>query len=177
MRILAWIGLAAAMAAAPAAAEVVDAQPYGFKVESKADVAAPADKVWAAIGQPAGWWNSQHSWSGDAKNLSLELKPGGCFCEAFPHGGGVRHMTVVFVHPDKQLVLEGALGPLLFSGTSGHLVWALAEKDGHTMVTETFYAGGYFQGGLDKLAGPVDGVLTEQLGRLKSYVETGKPTP
>ena len=65
----------------------------------------------------------------------------------------------------------------MFSGASGHLVWSLAEKDGHTTLTQTYYVGGYYPGGLDKLAPAVDGVLTQQLGRLKLYVETGKPTP
>jgi hypothetical protein len=57
------------------------------------------------------------------------------------------------------------------------LVWSLAEKDGRTTLTQIYFVGGYFPGGLDKLAPAVDGVLGEQLARLKSYVETGKPTP
>ena len=68
------------------------------------------------------------------------------------------------------------MGPLMFSGTSGHLIWKLDEQDGHTVLTQTYYVGGYFQGGLDKLAPAVDDVLAEQLSRLKLYVETGKPT-
>jgi hypothetical protein len=35
--------------------------------------------------------------------------------------------------------------------------------------------GGYAKGGLENLAGPVDGVLGEQVRRLAKYVETGKP--
>jgi uncharacterized protein YndB with AHSA1/START domain len=169
------MALAGALAvAAPAAADVVDAQPYGFKVESKADVAAPPDKVWAALGRIGRWWSPDHTWSHDAANLSLELKVGGCFCETFP-GGGVRHQAVVYVKPGETLVLDGAMGPMMFSGTGGRTIWSLAAAGGHTTVTETFYAGGYFPGGLDKLAPVVDRVFTEQLHRLKSYVETGKP--
>jgi hypothetical protein len=172
-----WAMLAAGLALAGAArAEVVDANTAGFQVKQTAQIAAPAGKVWAALGQVGGWWDSQHSWSHDAKNLTLELKPGGCWCEALP-GGGVRHMTVIFAQPEKSAILDGTLGPLMFSGASGHLVWSLADKDGHTTLTQTYYVGGYFPGGLDKLAPAVDGVLGEQLGRLKSYVETGKPTP
>jgi hypothetical protein len=81
------------------------------------------------------------------------------------------------VAPGKSAILDGALGPLMFSGAAGHLVWSLEEKAGHTTLTQTYYVGGYYPGGLDKLAPAVDEVLGEQVGRLKSYVETGKPVP
>ena len=130
-------GLAAMAAsvvlAGGARAEVVDATPAGFQVKETAEIAAPAAKVWAALGQVGGWWNSAHSWSHDAKNLTLELKPGGCWCEALPDGGGARHMAVIFVAPGKTAILDGTLGPLMFSGATGHLVWSLAEKDGYTL--------------------------------------------
>ena len=174
------IGLAAGIAALAlsgmAGADIVEASPTGFQVKQTAEIAAPAAKVWAALGEVGSWWNSQHSWSGDAKNLTLELKAGGCWCEAnLPGGGAAHHMTVLMVMPGKTAVLDGSLGPLMFSGAAGHLVWQLAEKDGKTTLVQTYYVGGYFPGGLDKLAGPVDGVMSEQLGRLKAYVETGKP--
>ena len=176
MRMMAWAALAVGSALSGGArADVVEAQPGGFQVKETAEIAAPADKVWASLGQIGAWWNPEHSWSGDAKNLTLELKPGGCLCEALSHGGGVRHLTVVLVSTGKTAILEGALGPLIFSGGAGHLVWSLAEKDGHTALTQTYYMGGYFPGGFDKIAPAVDGVLTDQIHRLKAYVETGKP--
>jgi hypothetical protein len=84
---------------------------------------------------------------------------------------------VIFTQPAKTAIMDGTLGPLMFSGAAGHLVWRLEEKDGATTLTQSYYVGGYFPGGLDKLAPAVDGVLTEAMGRLKRYVETGKPTP
>jgi hypothetical protein len=173
-----WAMMAAMLALAGAArADVVDANAGGFQVKETVEVAAPAAKVWTSLGQVGAWWDGEHSWSHDAKNLSLELKPGGCWCEALPNSGGARHMTVIFTQPGKTAIMDGTLGPLMFSGAVGHLVWALAAQGGHTTLTQTYYVGGYFQGGLDKLAPAVDGVLTQQLGRLKLYVETGKPTP
>jgi hypothetical protein len=173
-----WAAVAVGFALAGAArGEVVDANAGGFQVKQTIEIAAPATKVWTSLGQVGGWWDSQHSWSHDARNLTLELKPGGCWCEVLPDGGGARHMTVIFTQPAKTAIMEGTLGPLMFSGAAGHLLWGIAEKDGRTTLTQTYYVGGYFQGGLDKLAPAVDGVLTEQLGRLKSYVETGKPEP
>jgi uncharacterized protein YndB with AHSA1/START domain len=160
-----------------AGATVVEASPAGFQVMQKVEIAAPAAKVWTALGKIGAWWNGQHSWSGDAHNLSLALTPGGCLCETFPHGGGARHMVVVLVSPDKTVILEGALGPLVFSGVAARLVWNISEADGRTTLTQIYYAGGYYQGGLDKMAPPVDEVLTDQISRLKAYVETGKPAP
>ncbi|MFI4935848.1 MAG: SRPBCC family protein [Caulobacterales bacterium] len=159
-----------------ARADVIDSQPGGFQVEEKVEIAAPADRVWTALGQFGGWWSSEHSWSKDARNLSLDLKAGGCLCETLPGGGGVQHMRVIYAQQGKMAILDGTLGPLMFSGAAGHLVWSLEEKDGHTTLTQDYYVGGYRKGGLGAaLAIPVDGVLTLQLGRLKSFVETGKP--
>src|ERR1700676_2602993 len=101
-----WMALAAGLAlAGTTRAEVVDASAAGFQVKQTAEIAAPADKVWTALRQVGGWWSSEHSWSHDAKNLTLELKPGGCWCEALPGGGGVRHMTVIFAAPGKSAIL------------------------------------------------------------------------
>jgi uncharacterized protein YndB with AHSA1/START domain len=173
-------GVAAVVAglalSAAARAEVVDAQSGGFEVKQTVEIAAPAAKVWTAFGQLGDWWNGAHSWSQNAKNLSLELKPGGCLCETLPNGGWVRHLAVVFIAPGKSAVMEGTLGPLLFSGGDGHLVWSLKETDGHTTLTQTYVVGGYFPGGFDKIAPAVDGVMTDQIVRLKHYVETGKPS-
>jgi hypothetical protein len=171
LAMLAAVGLASSVRA-----DVVDMNGVGFQVKETAEIAAPAAKVWAALGQIGSWWNSKHSWSGDARNLTLELKSGACLCEALPDGGGAHHMTVIFAAPGKTAILDGTLGPLMYSGTAGHLVWSLAEQDGKTTLTQTYYVGGYMQGGLENLAPAVDGVLGEQLVRLKRYVETGKPT-
>ncbi|HWA63169.1 MAG TPA: SRPBCC domain-containing protein [Caulobacteraceae bacterium] len=167
---------AAALALAGAArAEVVDAQPNGFEVRQSVTIAAPPAKVWAALVQPGQWWNSAHSWSGDAKNLRLDARAGGCWCETLPNGGGAAHLRVIYVEPGKALRLEGALGPFQFSGATGHLVWTLKEDAGKTVLTQTYDLGGYMQGGLGTHAPAVDGVLTDAITRLKAFVETGKP--
>ena len=178
MKAIGLAALAALGAVGLARAEVTDASPSGFQVQESAQIAAPADRVWTSLGQIGRWWNPQHTWSGKAENLRLDLAAGGCLCEALANGtGAARHMWVIFSVPGKTAILDGTLGPLMFSGTSGHLVWTLAEKDGKTTLTQSYYVGGYFKGGLDKLAPAVDGVLSDQLARLKAYVETGKPTP
>jgi len=157
-----------------AKAEVVDATPGGFQVRQSVEIAAPAAKVWASLVQPALWWDGRHTWSGSAANLSLAAASGGCFCERLPGGGSVVHLSTVHAAPNAKLILFGALGPLQTTGAAGHLAFLLSEKDGKTTVTLTYDVGGYMKGGLDKIAAPVDGVLGQQVTRLKAQVETGK---
>lgn len=171
-----WISVAAlALTATAARAEVMDATPGGFQVKHAVEIAAPANKVWASLLQPATWWDSSHTWSGSASNLSLAAASGGCFCERLPGGGSVLHMSTVYAQPGQKLTLFGALGPLQSSGAAGHMSFGLAETDGKTTLTVTYDVGGYMKGGLDSIAGPVDGVIGQQVARLKSQIETGKP--
>ena len=158
-----------------ARAEVIDSQAGGFEVGHGVNIAAPPAKVWAALGHVGAWWDPRHSLSGDARNLTLDLKLGGCFCEALANGGGARHMSVVKVQPGAVVVLEGALGPLQDTGAMGHMTWTLRDMGGKTRITVKYDVGGYIGGGVDKWAAPVDAVLTNQIERLKLYVETGKP--
>lgn len=171
----AWI-IAAALAASAvgARAEVVDATPGGFEVRREVEIAAPVARVWAVMLQPASWWDSRHTWSGSAANLSLAAASGGCFCERLSGGGSVLHMSTVHAAPNQKLVLFGALGPLQSSGAAGHLAFVLVETDGRTRLTATYDVGGYMKGGLDKIAAPVDGVIGLQVARLKAQVETGQ---
>jgi uncharacterized protein YndB with AHSA1/START domain len=168
------IGLAAAFALAGAArAEVVDAQPNGFQVRNSVEIAAPADLVWKTMISPGQWWSSDHTFTGDAKNIRLEPTIGGCFCEIKGQGASAT-MRVSFVDPGKELDLWGAIGPLSRLGVAGGWTLVLTPNGARTKVTWTYSAGGYAPGGLDKVAAPVDGVFRQQLGRLKAYVETGK---
>jgi len=158
-----------------ARAEVVDAQAGGFEVRQSLHIAASPDQVYAALLQIGRWWDSAHTFSGDAAHLTLEPSAGGCFCESLPGGGSAAHMRVVLAQPGKALRLEGVLGPLQALGDTGHLTWRLAPKDGGTDLVQTYDVGGYAPGGLNPLAVPVDRVLGEQAARLKRWVETGKP--
>lgn len=173
MKLLAAAALVSVLLAGSARAEVTDRSEAGFEVVEKATIGAAPAKVWSALMRPARWWSSQHSWSGDAKNFSID--PDGCFCERLPKGA-VRHMTITYADGVSQLRMFGALGPLQFTGASGHLGVVLKAVGATTEVTFSYDVGGYAKGGLAKtFAGPVDQVLGEQLVRLKAFVETGKP--
>jgi hypothetical protein len=120
------------------------------------------------------WWNSMHTFSGGAHNLSIEDKAMGCFCEKLPGGGSVRHMVVVYADPGKKLVLSGALGPLQSIAATGSMTIQLAPAGGATKLTVGYAVTGYLAAGMNTWAAPVDSVLTEQFTRLKSLIETGK---
>ncbi|HEV7384384.1 MAG TPA: SRPBCC family protein [Phenylobacterium sp.] len=174
MKGLMGLALAAALLGGVARAEVTDKSAAGFEVTEKATIAAPPSKVWDSLMHPARWWASDHTWSGDAKNLSFD--PSGCFCETLKKGG-VRHMMVIYADGATALRLSGGLGPLQFTGASGVLGFALKDAGaGKTDLVVTYDVGGYAKGGLaETYAAPVDKVLSEQVARLKKAVETGKP--
>ncbi len=157
-------------------AEIIDSSATGFLARSRVVINSTPDKVYKTIvGQVGNWWNADHTYSGDAGNLSIDARPGGCFCEKLPDSGGVQHMTVIFASPGKTLRLSGGLGPLQGSGLSGVLTLSLDTLDQKTTLELVYSVGGFFQGGLQVITGPVDQVLLEQITRLKTYIETGRP--
>ncbi len=157
--------------------EVVDSAANGFTVKTTITIKAAPDAVYRQIIHVGDWWDSAHTFSGDAHNLSIEEKPMGCWCEKLPQGG-VRHMEVVFLSPGKKLVLIGGLGPLQSMATTGSMTFQLSPAEGGgTKLEVTYTVAGYLAAGLNNLAAPVDGVLGQQIGRLKNLMETGKAVP
>jgi uncharacterized protein YndB with AHSA1/START domain len=158
-----------------AAAEVTAVGPGGFEVRELMHVAAPPAAVYAALITPARWWDSQHSYSGKAANLTLDAKAGGCWCERLTDGGSALHLTVVYAAPGKGLRLRGALGPLQAMGVEGAMSFSLKAGNDGTDLTVTYAVGGYAKDGFDNLSRAVDGVLGEQVARLHRLIETGAP--
>jgi uncharacterized protein YndB with AHSA1/START domain len=163
------------MGALPASATVVDVAPNGFTIQVTAHIAAPTAKVYAGLITPARWWSSDHTFSGDADNLSLDAKAGGCWCEKLPHGGSVMHLTVVFADPGKMLRLRGALGPFQGYGVDGAMTWTLKASGDGTDLSVAYVLGGYNKGGFEELSQGADSVLTEQVARVKRFIESGSP--
>jgi uncharacterized protein YndB with AHSA1/START domain len=156
-------------------AEVTDAATNGFTLRETAHIKASPDKVYAAITMPSLWWSSAHTFSGSARNLTLDARAGGCWCESLPNGGSVQHLTVVMAAPGKTLRLRGALGPFQTMAVDGAMVWTLAPGDGGTDLTLTYTLAGYVKDGFGEIAKGADGVLAEQVQRLTAYLETGSP--
>ncbi len=158
--------LLACLLPAPAAAEVKSASAGSFSLEHRASVRLPPAELFARFGQIGSWWDPQHSYSGQAGNLTLELKAGGCFCERLPNGGGIEHLRVVYVEPGKRIVLTGALGPLLFDAVHGVMDVQIRPSAAGSDLVLTYKAAGFAGGGADKVAPAVDRVLGEQVRRL-----------
>jgi uncharacterized protein YndB with AHSA1/START domain len=157
--------------AGPAVAEVVSTGPNGFEVRETVHVAAASGKAYAALLQPARWWNSDHTYSRSAANLTLDARAGGCWCETLPEGGSVEHLRVVYVAPGKVLRMRGALGPLQGMGVDGAMTWSVKASADGTDISFSYVVGGYAKDGFDALSKGVDQVLSEQLERLKKIID------
>src|SRR5277367_4920235 len=155
-----------------AAAEVVTVAANGFELRETAHTAAPSDKVFAALLQPARWWSSEHTFSGSAANLVLEARAGGCWCENLPDGGSVEHLLVVYIAPGKTLRLRGALGPFQGLGVEGSMTWTLKAGANGTDISVSYAVGGYAKDGFDGAAKGADHVLGDQIERLRKFIET-----
>jgi uncharacterized protein YndB with AHSA1/START domain len=161
--------------ASPALAAVTASGPAGFTVTETAHLAAPPEQAFAALITPGRWWSSEHTYSGDAANMSLDPHAGGCWCERLPGGGSAEHLHVVYVVPGKTLRLRGALGPLQGMAADGVMTVTLSPVQGGAELKLSYSVWGDPAVGLPALAGPVDNVLGEQVARLKAAVETGRP--
>lgn len=175
MRILLRLSAAAlALCALPAYAEVHDTNPAGFAVRATAVVPASPDAVWETLLDPAEWWASTHTFSGDAANLSLDPRAGGCFCELLPNAtnkqdvprGGVQHMQVVYIEKPKTLRLAGALGPLQSEPLVGTLTFVIKADASGTRINAEYAVGGYMRIPSERMAPLVDKMINEQVGRL-----------
>lgn len=182
MRYLTVLSALAGMAAASAApldAEVVSTTPNGFVTRDTAQIAAPPMAVWLALTKPADWWNDEHTWSGDAANLTLTPQAGGCFCETIPGGdagsasamdGSARHATVVQAFPLRVLRLRGGLGPLQGEPAEGVLTITLKEIPGGTRVLWEYNVGGPMRFEIPVISAAVDQVMSQQLAGLRSQL-------
>jgi len=172
------IMLATLLIHATAQAEVTAKSDAGFTLTHKVTLEAGAEDVWAALIDPATWWNKDHSWSGDAANFSLDPVAAGCFCERWD-GNEVKHMEIASALPGNRLVMRGALGPLQGLGVTGALSWIILpdeEDAAKTILTVTYNVGGY-DPDMDAWPVPVDRVVGEQTARLARLINTGTPDP
>jgi uncharacterized protein YndB with AHSA1/START domain len=167
--------LVALLCAAPAVhAEIADSTPGGFTVKFSASLRAQPAEVYRRIVRIGEWWGSDHTYSGDAHNMTIEDRAGGCFCEKLPGGGAVEHARVILAWPGKMLRMYGGLGPLQGIAAAGPMTFQLKPEQGGTKLELTYTVTGYVPQGLGPTwAGPVNEVLGAQFERLKTYVETG----
>jgi len=169
--------LLTALLAVPAIADakVTAKGATGFVVEHKAEVKTDAKAAYDAFVKVGSWWSSSHSFSGDAKNLSIDTKPGGFWGETLPNGGFVKHLDLVHAAPGSMLVFSGGLGPLQFMGVAGSMTVSFKPGKGTTTVTLRYDVGGRDDKNFEDISKAVDGVLAEQFARYAKFADTGKP--
>ena len=160
----------------PAQAEIVTAGANGFSIRHIAEApSVSAHLAWAALSDVAKWWDPEHTYSNDARNLTLEPLVNGCFCEKLGLYAGIEHARVVYAEPVKRLRLLGALGPLQEFGVSGSMNWQIDAAGGGSRITLTYNVGGFADRPLSDWAPIVDEVLGAQVARLGRYLTSGDP--
>lgn len=186
------LGMAALVfMAAPARAEVVSRTETGFVIRLASEVTAAQADAWKTILTPAQWWQSEHTFSGDAANLTLDPQVGGCFCEVLPRPegapvtqkpGGVQHMRIIYIEPPRALRLSGALGPLQSEALAATMTITVKPTEKGSRVLFEYVVGGFMRYKVDEIAPAVDRMLTAQLaslaGKLGPVAEpVAKPAP
>lgn len=184
------LGGVLAVMAVPAAAEVTKVHPSGFIVRHEVVVEADSKTTWLALISPDSWWRKEHTWSGDAANLSITPSAGGCFCERIPEvdepgrftlEGSVEHMRVIQSYPETALRMRGALGPLQSEPVTGILTIAISKAEKGTRLVWEYNVAGFMRYEIPVISRAVDGVIglqAEALGKKLGLAETATaPTP
>lgn len=174
MRLIGCALSAALVLSGPAAAEVTASSETGFVSRNTVEVKASPQDAWKTLIAPAGWWNGEHTYSGDAANMWLDAQATGCFCEKLPakdapagqRPGSVEHMHIIHADAGKVLRMSGGLGPLQSEAVNGTLTITLKPVDGGTRILWEYVVGGYMRYKTAEIAPAVDGVMAEQIGRL-----------
>ncbi|KPF64494.1 hypothetical protein [Porphyrobacter sp. AAP60] len=169
------MAVAALSLASPAAAELTRVTDDGFVSRHEVVVEASPKDAWLALIAPAGWWRSEHTWSGDAANLTLTPQAGGCFCETIPEvdepgrftlQGSVEHMRVIQAYPETALRMQGALGPLQSEPVTGILTITISTVEQGTRIVWEYNVGGTMRYEVPVISKAVDGVMGAQLTAL-----------
>ena len=151
-----------------ARAEVVTATSARMELAQSYESALSPDDLWARLSDPSAWWGDDHTYSGSADNLSLELSAGGLWREDWD-AGSVAHGEVLSVMQGEMLRMDAPFGPLQAMGVSSSLTLSIAPgEEGGSTLNFHFVANGAEGAGLDEMAPAVDGVWASALKTLVS---------
>jgi uncharacterized protein YndB with AHSA1/START domain len=158
--------------AAPAigSAEVTEKSASSFLLSQRVIVKSAATASYQALLHPERWWKEGHTWSGSAKNISLDPHAGGCWCERWADGE-VEHARVVFMKKNELLRLQGSFGPMQGLAVTGVLEFQLTQGKDGTQVDMSYRVNGSEASKLDMIAPMADGMFAEQMASLKSLLD------
>ncbi|WP_018148158.1 SRPBCC family protein [Henriciella marina] len=159
--------IAACLAGLPASADIVSAKSDHYSLRHEAMSELEPKLLWQRLVQPCAWWHPDHTYSGNADHLTLDLAAGGIWMENW-HVNSVAHGTVLAVLENEMLRLDAPFGPL--QGMGVNVVWTItlapdAETGGTRIVFEEV-ANGSSESGLDQIAAAVDRVKQQAIMRL-----------
>ncbi len=156
--------------------QVVEAAVNGFQIKMSIPCKAKPEVVYGSmVNHLSEWWDASHSYTQDAKNMSIEAKPHGWFIEKLPEGGFVRHFEIVYLAPGKTIRFEGGMGPLQEQGIAGSMTINFKPTDSGSTIDLTYNVGGFIVGGektMKQWAPPVKQVIQGQFERLRDHANT-----
>ncbi|WP_435276011.1 hypothetical protein ACMAZF_03025 [Psychrobium sp. nBUS_13] len=149
--------------------KVISHSENSFELSSHVVINQPVESIFQRFNQIELWWHSDHTFSGNAQNMTLDITDA-CFCERWANNI-IRHMDIVAVEEKKRHVWRGGLGPLQFFAVSGALTWDFKSiGNNQTSVTYTYRVYGAIPDA-KTWSTAVDGVLPQQLTRLKNSIK------
>lgn len=155
--------------ATPAAAEVVSRSEDAFTLKFSARTEYGPGRIAGSLAGLPHWWDPAHTYTGDAANLSLDLRPGGCWCEKLADGTDFDHGRTVST-TIGEIRFHAPFGPLRGTATRADLTVAWTLVDRAMEPTWTFVVEGP---GVGAMAGAVDGVMEGGFRRWIHWLETG----
>lgn len=112
-------------------AEPVVSTPQAVTITIERNSATIPDALFALMASPDRWWSDDHTWSGDAANMTLDARAGGCWCEIVAGGPSVEHGRVLnFDRRRRTIVFDASLGPLQTEAIAARLQWQILPRDG-----------------------------------------------
>jgi uncharacterized protein YndB with AHSA1/START domain len=161
---------ALSLSAAPAAAGIVSRTADSFTLRYAVGAEVSPDDIPVALEDLPKWWDAAHTYTGSAANLSLDLSPGGCWCERLADGTDFDHGRTVSVAPDR-IVFDAPFGPLRGKATRAELAVTWPPATGGWTPTWTFVVEGP---GIGAMADGVDAVMGAGYQRWMTYLERGE---
>jgi len=157
--------LAGILALATAHADIVESSDSHYVLRHEATSSLTPSALWQRLIEPASWWHPDHTYSGDANNLSLDARAGGLWLETWD-GGSVVHGSILLLEDGQSIRLYAPFGPL--QGLGVYTVWTITvstDGSGSKVVFDETSSGPPSED-LDELAKAVDYVKTEAIMRL-----------